>query len=117
MFTGHLQIRKKGEFFSELTTLVRSLMVPICIGGDFNSFHVPEEKVGFSISMQSVQIFCNFVSDCELIDMPMLGGAFTWSNNREFSTFVRNNLLSPTSKGRYDGIGGLLKGLKLAIQE
>ncbi|XP_039053773.1 uncharacterized protein LOC120195908 [Hibiscus syriacus] len=62
---------------------------PVCLGGDFNAFLTQEEKRGGDVNLMSMNIFRDFVSKANLIDLPLLGGQFTWCNNREVPTFER----------------------------
>ncbi|KAE8716200.1 Phospholipid-transporting ATPase 2 [Hibiscus syriacus] len=58
-------------------------------GGDFNAYIDPEEKLGKAQNWHTINIFRTFVQRAKLIDLPMSGGTFTWSSNREVSTWVR----------------------------
>ena len=52
-----------------------------CIGGDFNVTHFPSERLGeahFSLNME----FSDYIYELGLMDLPLVGGSFTWSNNR-----------------------------------
>ena len=65
--------------------------VPWCIGGDFNVVRFPSEKLGGGRFTSAMRIFSDFISEMELIDLPLKEGPFTWSNNQD-----------PPSKSRID---------------
>ncbi|KAE8693418.1 Polycomb group protein FERTILIZATION-INDEPENDENT ENDOSPERM [Hibiscus syriacus] len=61
----------------------------ICMGGDFNVYLVPEVKQGRSQNWHAIETLRSFVQEANLMDLPMLGGTFTWCSNRELPTWVR----------------------------
>ena len=63
--------------------------MPWCLGGDFNVVRFPAERVGFANFSTSMHDFSDFISSNGLIDIPLIGGNFTWSNNREISSMSR----------------------------
>ncbi|KAE8698885.1 Phospholipid-transporting ATPase 3 [Hibiscus syriacus] len=80
---------EKDEFYRELLEFVSAQSNLLCIGGDFNTYLDPAEKMGRSQNWHSVDIFRNFLQQTNLIDLLLVGGTFTWCNNREESTWVR----------------------------
>ncbi|KAK8657413.1 hypothetical protein V6N13_035654 [Hibiscus sabdariffa] len=79
----------KTEFFEELYKVIAKFNVAWVVGGDFNTFLNPEEKLGLSLNSFSMNVFKEFVGNMQGIDLPLCGGAFTWCNNRDPPTFVR----------------------------
>ncbi|KAE8704873.1 hypothetical protein F3Y22_tig00110435pilonHSYRG00103 [Hibiscus syriacus] len=79
----------KEPFFRDLFSFLEQVDCPVCLGGDFNAFLTQEEKRGGDVNLMSMNIFRDFVSKANLIDLPLLGGQFTWCNNREVPTFER----------------------------
>ncbi|XP_038996102.1 uncharacterized protein LOC120120551 [Hibiscus syriacus] len=73
----------------ELLKVIKARQIPGCIWGDFNMFLDVEEKVGFSTNQGIIELFINFVFEAGLLDLPLVGGRFTWCNNRVPPTFVR----------------------------
>ncbi|KAE8673291.1 RNA helicase family protein isoform 2 [Hibiscus syriacus] len=57
--------------------------------GDFNAYLDPEEKIGVAQNWHSVELFSNFVLNLNLMGLPLVGGRFTWCNNREAPTWIR----------------------------
>ncbi|KAE8678433.1 hypothetical protein F3Y22_tig00111410pilonHSYRG00088 [Hibiscus syriacus] len=80
---------EKEEFFSQLLSFVHSVDLPLCIGGDFNAYLEQEEKIGASQNWHSMGLLRNFLQHSNLIDLPLVGGTFTWGSNREVTTWVR----------------------------
>ncbi|KAK9037405.1 hypothetical protein V6N11_022316 [Hibiscus sabdariffa] len=88
---------EKKEFFEELSKLIMKYNIAWVVGGDFNSYLNPEEKLGFSFNSFSMRVFKEFVGNMLGIDLPLCGGAFTWCNNRDPPTFVRLDLFIVTA--------------------
>ncbi|KAK8658191.1 hypothetical protein V6N13_036403 [Hibiscus sabdariffa] len=53
------------------------------MGGDFNIVRNSEEKSGLHIQRGAMFAFFDFINDLSLIDLPLFGGKFTWSNLHE----------------------------------
>ncbi len=49
----------------------------------------PSERTGSDAFSSSMFEFSNFISDHGLLDIPLTGGVFTWSDNREISSMSR----------------------------
>lgn len=64
------------------------MAVSWCIGGDFNVIQFPHEKGGRRIT-HSMEKHSKFINKNELIDLPVLGRRFTWSNNQERAAMSR----------------------------
>ncbi|KAK8589987.1 hypothetical protein V6N12_024373 [Hibiscus sabdariffa] len=88
---------EKSLFFEELLSLLGAVDVPCCIGGDFNAFLDLEQKIGGAVNFTIIEMFRKFIQEAELIDLPMLRGAYSWCNNLETPTFVHLDrfLVSP----------------------
>ncbi|KAK9015789.1 hypothetical protein V6N11_006883 [Hibiscus sabdariffa] len=87
----------KEAFFSELLSCMVNLNVPWCIGGDLNVFLHAKEKLGGNVNIASMEILRRFINGANLIDLPLGGGSFTWSNHRDPPTWIRLDrfLVSP----------------------
>ena len=83
--------------WEELAGLVSWWDAPYCIGGDFNAIQFPSEKSGMASFNYAMHEFSNFISECGLMDIPLEGGLFTWSNNQEIPTMsmIDRFLFSP----------------------
>ena len=53
------------------------------MGGDFNVVRFPSEQLGSVFFTQAMNQFSDFISEHGLIDLPLEGRNFTWSNSRE----------------------------------
>ena len=81
--------RDRRLMWDELAGIRSWWDVPWCLGGDFNVVRFPSEKVGSVNFTAAMYDFSNFISDHGLVDFPLIGGIFTWSNNREISSMSR----------------------------
>ena len=59
------------------------------MGGDFNVVRFPSERLGSNSFTTAMREFSNFISEQGLIDLPLQGGSFTWSNSREVVSKAR----------------------------
>jgi hypothetical protein len=59
------------------------------VGGDFNVVRFPLEMMGSVGSSLAMHDFSDFIFANGLIDIPLFGGNFTWSNNREVVSMSR----------------------------
>ena len=62
---------------------------PWCIGGDFNTVLSPDERRGRWCNMGSIRNFNAFILQAGVVDIPIHGSSFTWSNNREVESWAR----------------------------
>ncbi|GAA0139842.1 hypothetical protein LIER_01311 [Lithospermum erythrorhizon] len=61
--------------------------------GDFNDILNREEKTGgLETTERSMQMFCDFVRDCKVLDIGYVGYPFTWCNHREGGELIRIRL-------------------------
>ena len=51
------------------------------MGGDFSVVRFPSKGLGSNSFIAAMWEFSNFISKQGLIDLPLQGGAFTWSNS------------------------------------
>ena len=84
--------------WEELFGLCSWWNVPWCVGGDFNVERFPSERLSSVFFTQAMHEFSNFISEHGLIDLPLEGGSFTWSNSREVVSRLRLDrfLVTPT---------------------
>jgi hypothetical protein len=68
-----------------------------CFGGDFNVTRFSNERTGAHHSTFAMGDFSDFISKLGLLDLPLTGGSFTWSNNQVPSSMFRIDrfLVSP----------------------
>ncbi len=76
----------RGLMWDKLAGIRSWWDVPWCLGGDFNVVRFPSERVGSDHFSPAMYDFSYFISTNGLIDVPLSGGIYTWSNNREVSS-------------------------------
>ena len=92
MFIGVYGPNNDGDrrlMWDELAGIHSWWDVPWCMGGDFNVVRFPSEMVGSKSFSSPMHDFSDFISDHGLLDIPLSGGIYTWSNNREVSSMSR----------------------------
>ena len=75
--------RDRSFLWDELSGLRSWWDVPWCAGGVFNVVRFPSERSGSTSFTSAMHRFSTFISELSLIDLPLVGGNFTWSNSRE----------------------------------
>ena len=78
---GSAQEENKREFLTELADFCSKNKLPFIVGGDFNIIRFTSDKNKPSSLSKHSHLFNNIISIYELIDIHMVGGRFTWSNN------------------------------------
>jgi hypothetical protein len=87
----------RRELWDELSGLMSWWKMPWCTGGDFNVVRFLSERLGVSGYSTAMEEFSEFIFMQSLVDLPLEGGQFTWSNNQEDQTWSRIDrfLISP----------------------
>ncbi|GMI71546.1 hypothetical protein HRI_000823900 [Hibiscus trionum] len=75
--------------WEELREMLDRVKLPILIGGDFNIVRSKSEKSGVHFHRSAMEEFESFIGDVGIIDLPLAGGAYTWSSNWEVPVFCR----------------------------
>uniref|UniRef100_A0A2N9GWZ4 Reverse transcriptase domain-containing protein n=1 Tax=Fagus sylvatica TaxID=28930 RepID=A0A2N9GWZ4_FAGSY len=81
--------RDKRLMWEELSGLASWWGTPWCVGGDFNVVRYPMERLGSDQFTPAMNEFSEFIFSFGLMDIPMEGGRFPWSNNRENAAMSR----------------------------
>ncbi|XP_077226202.1 uncharacterized protein LOC143859364 [Tasmannia lanceolata] len=79
----------KGLLWGELNRVRDRWAYPWCIGGDFNEIRFVGERFGCRRSNQNMVAFADFISNHDLIDLPMTGARFTWNRGDSHSRIDR----------------------------
>ena len=79
----------RGLLWEELSGVHGWWEVPWVVGGDFNVVRYPSERLGAVQLTSGMQGFSDFIFAKDLIDIPMLGGQYTWSNTHSKSRLDR----------------------------
>ena len=92
MFTGvygpNLDSERQG-LWDELAGVKCWWDIPWCVGGDLNVVRFPVERSHSTSFTQAMHDFTDFISAQGLIDTPLIGGKFTWSNGRMVDSKAR----------------------------
>ncbi|XP_058075531.1 uncharacterized protein LOC131223951 [Magnolia sinica] len=71
------------NFWDELTSIRQSFSGPCCFVGDFNVIRFAEEYSRIRRTTHAMQSFSDWIQDQELVDLPLAGAKFTWTNGRK----------------------------------
>ncbi|KAG2720457.1 hypothetical protein I3760_02G035900 [Carya illinoinensis] len=63
--------------------------LPGCMCGDFNITRFTSECLGDTSTSSDMEEFSEFIFVLDLLDLPLVGGTFTWSNSRSWSRLDR----------------------------
>jgi hypothetical protein len=96
--------RNRRLLWDELPGFLSWWNLPCCIGGDFNVTRFPRLEVAHLCTI--MMEFSDFICDLGLMDLPLVGGTYSWSNNRESSSWSRIDrfLVSPTLEAKFSGV-------------
>ena len=67
----------------ELTQVAGTCRKPWVLGGDFNAIHFPYERKGGCSMNSAMRDFSDWIHQHDLIDLPLSGAKFTWTNNQQ----------------------------------
>ena len=81
--------RKRQFMWEELAGLINWWNLPWCLGGDFNVIRFPSERLGVGRFTRCMYDFSDFISLHGLMDIPLKGGLFSWSNSTSASRIDR----------------------------
>jgi hypothetical protein len=70
----------RQQCWEELSLVRQRWMVPWCIVGDFNAVRFPSERSGCTRYNPGMYAFSDWIDAHNLIDLPLVGGQYTWSN-------------------------------------
>ena len=83
-------LNRKCQFmWEELAGLNNRSNLPWCLGGDFNVIRFPSERLRAGRFTRSMYDFSDFISLHGLMDNPLEGGLYTWSNSTSTSRLDR----------------------------
>jgi hypothetical protein len=94
---------ERRDLWEELVGLMSVWEVPWCIGGDFHIVRFPSERSNDSNYSTAMMEFSDFIAEQGLVDIPLVEGQFTWSNNQEDKIWSRIDrfLLLPSWEDHY----------------
>ncbi|XP_026383434.1 uncharacterized protein LOC113278927 [Papaver somniferum] len=90
-------------FWRELEEVRCFWIYPWVIGGDFNEIKFSHERSSGGENTTGMIKFNNFISRHQLIDLPLLGATYTWTNNQVHTIKCRIDrlLVSPSWECMY----------------
>ena len=77
--------KRRRVMWEELIGLISWWDLPWCLGGDFYIICFPSERLGAASYSRAMYGFSDFISLHGLMDIPMEGGLYTWSNTSSAS--------------------------------
>ncbi|XP_026437189.1 uncharacterized protein LOC113335304 [Papaver somniferum] len=72
----------RRDFWQNMAEVREWWTSPICIAGDMNAIHSNEQRNHGDGDSRNTATLNSYILDNELIDQPLIGGAYTWSNNQ-----------------------------------
>ncbi|KAG6643357.1 hypothetical protein CIPAW_09G205800 [Carya illinoinensis] len=93
----------RSLLWDEMLGVCRWWNLPWCFGGDFNLTHFPSEKSGESNFSHAMSSSSDLIFELNPIDLPLVGGDYTWSNGRSFSRLDRF-LVSTSWEAHFSGL-------------
>jgi hypothetical protein len=70
----------RRELWEELKSVYSRWNIPWVVFGDFNVIRFPSERLGCTRITPHMLDFSDFIETSQLIDLPLGGGPYTWSN-------------------------------------
>lgn len=78
--SGPCDQEASARLWEELSNIMGEWKVPQCSGGGFNALRFPSKRLGDSRSTQHMRLFNVFIENHDLVDLPLKGSTFSWSN-------------------------------------
>jgi exonuclease III len=86
---GAAQEEDKEDFLTELGNICRDQRLPLLVGGDFNLLRDASEKNKRLRPCKWNDMFNSIINICEMREIDISGGQFTWSNNQAVPTLEK----------------------------
>ncbi|CAN0901854.1 Transposon TX1 uncharacterized 149 kDa protein, partial [Linum grandiflorum] len=94
----------KTRFLTEVSDLISAAgNLPLCIIGDFNMVRNSSEVIGHDRPLAEFNFLNDFIFHNELLDLPLVGANFTWSNMRQSPSLSRIDraIVNPTFEASF----------------
>ncbi|GMI87113.1 hypothetical protein HRI_002380600 [Hibiscus trionum] len=76
-------------FFEQISGILSNVSYPVMVAGDFNTVLSKEEKFGGCPSSNGMRAFAEFINSNRLVNIPMVGGIYTWARGNPISAASR----------------------------
>ncbi|CAN1129256.1 hypothetical protein LINPERHAP2_LOCUS5114 [Linum perenne] len=86
---GPVYVEEEADFISELRDILLWWNLPVCMIGDFNMVRNTQEVASGYRSLNEMRAFNDFIEDFGLIDLPLGGASYTFSNLRDVASLSR----------------------------
>jgi hypothetical protein len=86
---GAAQEEEKEDFLRDLGEICREQGLPLLVGGDFNLLRESADKNTSLKPTRWNDMFNYIINTCELRELEMAGGQYTWSNNHTTPTLEK----------------------------
>ncbi|XP_026405612.1 uncharacterized protein LOC113300621 [Papaver somniferum] len=109
---GPIKPVERTTFWGELDNIYSYWNdLPWCLGGDFNTITKCDEKKNCNKITSSMKNFNEFIIEHDLIDLPLKGARYTWSNGQTNPVMCRLDrfLISPSFEQHYPFVSQLDK--------
>ncbi|XP_042944840.1 uncharacterized protein LOC122278723 [Carya illinoinensis] len=80
--------KERRRLWEELVGVYSFWDVPWCMEEDFNITRFPCERSGHLRNSTAMEEFSKFIFELDLMDLPLVGGKYTWSNGRIVGAFI-----------------------------
>ncbi|XP_026396833.1 uncharacterized protein LOC113291524 [Papaver somniferum] len=81
--------KERRILWRELGEVLGIWDIPGCLGGDWNVISTLDDKNRQGTVTRAMRNFNKFMSDFDLVDLPLCGAKYTWSNYQDPPTFSR----------------------------
>ncbi|XP_026438519.1 uncharacterized protein LOC113337042 [Papaver somniferum] len=108
---GPNRVNERKHFWRELHYIGGLWQIPWVFGGDFNVIRRIEGTTTNRRTTRSMRKFSQFISTHALVDLPLKGSKYTWSNGQASPTLTRIDmfLFSSDFEGKFPFISQLAK--------
>lgn len=92
-FYGYPERTRRRDSWALIRKLESLSTIPWCIWGDFNDLmHASDKKGGLNHSQYLLDGFSKTIHECQLSELHLSGGTFTWERSRGTEAWVREKL-------------------------
>lgn len=95
---GPQERKERRKLWRELGDVMSLWDMPGVIGGDFNATRLVEDRNRGNRITKEINEFNRFINNWNLVDLPLTGAKYTWSNFQEFPTCSRIDRLIINNK-------------------